>query len=178
MTELEIKLNEYVTLLKGVLELLVESKSIKKSSTIPENVRVSLEAYSHKGKDLFLEIQELKDKRENLEANDLALSILKHLMYKYMLSDYEITKDDFVTVKKAVHLLENKTTYILKSGETEFHVENSEIPDMPEDFLNDFKETCLRNPNELGKACFELAKGWYELRGWNMNDPLNEPLKL
>ena len=178
MTELEIKQDEYVTLLKGVLELLMESKSIKKSNTIPENVRVSLEAYSHKGKDLFLEIQKLKEEKVNLEANDLALSILKHLMYKYMLSDYEITKDDFINVKKAVHLLENKTAYILKSGETEFHVENSEIPDMPEEFLDEFKETCLRNPNELGKTCFELAKGWYELRGWNMNDPLNEPLKL
>ena len=164
MTELEIKQDEYVTLLKSVLELLVESKSIKKTNVIPENVRVSLEAYSHKGKTLFLEIQKLKEERENLEANDLALSILKHLMYKYMLSDYEITKEDYINVTKAVHLLENKTTYTLKSGETEFHVEIAEIPDMPEEFLNDFKETCLRNPNELGKTCFELAKGWYDLR--------------
>jgi hypothetical protein len=68
MTELEIKQDEYITLLKGVLELLVESKSIKKSNTIPENVRVSLEAYSHKGKTLFLEIQKLKEEKENLEA--------------------------------------------------------------------------------------------------------------
>jgi hypothetical protein len=36
------------------------------------------------------------------------LKVLKSLMFKYMQSDYELTKDDYTDIVSAVHLLESR----------------------------------------------------------------------
>jgi hypothetical protein len=49
---------------------------------------------------------------------------------------------------------------------------------LPKELLEEFRIACLKYPIEPAEVCFELAKGWYELRDTKLGDPLTEPLKL
>ena len=49
---------------------------------------------------------------------------------------------------------------------------------LTDELLDGFKETCLKYPHESGRSCYELAKGWYDLRDFKMNIPLDKPIKL
>ncbi len=42
---------------------------------------------------------------------------------------------------------------------------------LPSELLEIFKAECLKYPDETAAECWELAKGWYELRDFK-NDPL------
>jgi len=35
---------------------------------------------------------------------------------------------------------------------------------LTDELLDGFKETCLKYPHESGRSCYELAKGWYDMR--------------
>ncbi len=118
---------EYIELFKNVLETLLINHLVE--DTTITNVQVDLEVYGRKSKELYDKIEKLKIEAE-IESednsirilyevglikkvniftrNNLALVILKELMFRYIENGDKtiLTKEDYKKIIKAVHFLE------------------------------------------------------------------------